>query len=149
MSDWIKWFEQPYAEDGDLLNDWVDNTLRHVSWRLFENQHNIVYMANETDNGIPRLKDEAVNIIRDTINAELSWLRNYMISRILVNYAKGNIDLGDEGKWYLDDQFDPEDAADFWDEIYRYIWDDYSKVLGEEKTAKLWEKWGYPPLKEK
>lgn len=146
MGTWLQYFENPYAEDDELLNDWVERTLRFTSWELFNKQDKIVYFANETDNGIPKLKEGALDVIHQTIIDELGWLRSYMLGRILVAYAKGNIDLGEEGKQYLDDQFDSEDTAEFWNEIYQYIWDDYSKMLGEERTAELWEKWGYPPL---
>lgn len=146
MFNWIEWFESPYAEDTALLNDWIERIIRRVSAELFNHQHDVVYMANETDNGIPKLKDEAINVIRQTTYSELGWFINYVINRILVAYAKNNIDLGDEGRWYIEDQFDPEDAADFWKEIDEYIWSDYAKFLGEEKTAELWEKWGKTPL---
>lgn len=148
MSNWIEWFETPYAENDDLMNDWVESILRRVSWELFERQHDIVKMAYETENGIPVLKDEAIGIIDQVITSKLGWLRSYMIGRILVSYAKGNIDLGEEGHWYMDDQFEPEDAADFWKEIDEYIWRDYAEVLGEERTAELWKKWGKAPLED-
>ena len=148
MSDMLKWFENPYADDCDLLNDWVEQIIKRVSWELFEHQHDVVYMANETDSGIPKLKEDAIDVMRQTINSELSWLRGYIISRILVAYAKDNIDLGDEGRWYIDDQFNPEDAANFWKEIDKYIWHDYVQFLGEERTAELWEQWGKAPLEE-
>ena len=148
MSNWIEWFEAPYAENDDLMNDWVETILHRVSWELFHHQHDIVKMAYETENGIPVLKDEAIEIIDQVITSELGWLRSYMIDRILVSYAKENIDLGEEGRWYMNDQFDPEDAADFWKEIDEYIWQDYAKVLGNEKTAELWKKWGKAPLED-
>ena len=148
MSNWIEWLETPYAENDDLMNDWVESILRRVSWKLFEHQHDIVKMAYETENGIPVLKDEAIEIIDQVITSELGWLRSYMIGRILVSYAKENIDLGEEGRWYMDEQFEPEDAADFWKEIDEYIWQDYAKVLGEEKTAELWKHWGKAPLED-
>ena len=148
MSNWIEWFETPYAENDDLMNDWVESILRRVSWELFERQHDIVKMAYETENGIPVLKDEAIGIIDQVITSKLGWLRNYMIGRILVSYAKGNIDLGEEGRWYIDEQFKPEEAADFWKEIDEYIWRDYAEVLGEERTAELRKKWGKAPLED-
>lgn len=148
MSNWLQYFENSYAEDDELFNDWIERTLHHISWELFNKQDKVVYFASETNNGIPKLKEDALDVIRQTIISELGWLRSYMLDRILVAYAKGNIDLGEEGKWYLDNQFEPEDAADFWNEIYQYIWDDYSKMLGDAKTAELWKKWGYPALKE-
>ena len=146
MSDWIKFFEAPYAEDDTLMNDWVERIIHRVSAELFHHQHDVVYMANETDNGIPKLKDEAVDVIHQTVHSELGWVVDYIISRILVAYAKSNIDLGDEGRWYIEDRLDPENAADFWTEIDEYIWSDYTRFLGEEKTAELWEKWGKTPL---
>lgn len=148
MSSWIEYFENPYAEDDELMNDWVETIIHRVSWELFDHQQDIIKMAHETENGIPVLKDEAIQIIGQVIISELGWLRSYILDRILVSYAKGNIDLGEEGRWHISDQFDPEDAADFWKEIDEYIWQDYAKVLGEEKTAKLWEKWGKAPLED-
>ena len=65
MSNWIEWFETPYAENDDLMNDWVESILRRVSWELFERQHDIVKMAYETENGIPVLKDDEVKLIID------------------------------------------------------------------------------------
>lgn len=148
MSNWIEYFENPYAEDDELMNDWVETIMHRVSWKLFDHQRDIIKMAYETENDIPVLKDEAIEIIDQVITSELGWLRSYIINRILVSYAKGNIDLGEEGRWYMDEQFDPEDAADFWKEIDKYIWQDYAKVLGDEKTAELWKKWGKAPLED-
>lgn len=149
MSNWLEWFESPYAEDDTLMNDWVERIISGVSVELFHHQHDVVYMANETDNGIPKLKDEAVDVIHQTIYSQLGWVISYITDRILIAYAKSNIDLGDEGRWYMEDKFDPEDAADFWKEIDEHIWSNYAKFLGEEETAKLWEKWGKTPLNHK
>ena len=148
MSNWIKYFENPYAEDDELMNDWVETIIHRVSWELFDHQQNVIKMAHETENGIPILKDKAIKIIDQVITSELGWLRSYILNRILVSYAKGNIDLGEEGRWYINDQFDPEDAANFWKEIDEYIWHDYAQFLGDEKTAELWKQWGKAPLEE-
>lgn len=142
MSEWIKMYERPYAEDNALLNDFVSNILRHTSWHLFEKQEEIVYMANETENGIPKIKEGAIDIIRAELNHELAWLREYMVDRILISYLKGNIESNEEVDYRFRNDFDEEDYADFCKEIDEYIWNDYARVLGEEKTAELWKKWG-------
>lgn len=148
MENWVKWYEQPYAEDDSLLNEFIEDALRRISWRLFDNQEKVVYMANETDNGIPKMREDAIDYIRMVARNELGWLVNYMVNRILVSYMKGNIDPSEEVKWWFKEDLPEGDDEEFWKEINEYIWQDYAKVLGEEKTAELWEKWGKVPLED-
>lgn len=151
MDKWIDWYEQPYTDDEDKLNDFIEQTLHRVSWHLFEEQEKIVYMANETENGIPKMKEGAIDKISQQIHSEFSWLVNYMINRILIAYMKSNIDPSDEVKyWFEDDLRDPEEdnIGQFWKEIDDYIWNDYAEVLGEKRVAELWKKWGKTPLED-
>lgn len=148
MENWVKWYEQPYAEDDSLLNEFIEDALRRTSWKLFGNQEKVVYMANETDNGIPKMREDAIDYIRMVARNELGWLVNYMVNRILVSYMKGNIDPSEEVKWWFKEDLPEGDDEEFWKEINEYIWQDYAKVLGEEKTAELWEKWGKVPLED-
>ena len=148
MENWVKWYEQPYAEDDSQLNEFIEDALRRISWRLFDNQEKVVYMANETDNGIPKMREDAIDYIRMVARNELGWLVNYMINRILVSYMKGNIDPSEEVKWWFKEDLPEGDDEEFWKEINECIWQDYAKVLGEEKTAELWEKWGKVPLED-
>lgn len=148
MENWVKWYEQPYAEDDSLLNKFVEDALRRISWRLFENQEDVVYMANETDNGIPKMREGAIDYIHMVARNELGWLVNYMVNRILVSYMKGNIDPSEEVKWWFKEDLPKGDDEQFWKEINEYIWQDYAEVLGEEKTAELWKHWGKVPLED-
>ena len=34
-------YTRPYAEEDELLNDYVDRILHNVTWKLFEDQQNI------------------------------------------------------------------------------------------------------------
>lgn len=148
MKDWMKWYEQPYADDDAKLNDFVEDHLKRVSWHLFEEQEKIVHMANETENGIPKMKEGAIQHIQRAIEREFDWLIGYMTSRILVSYLKGNIDPSDEVKsWFQDDLPEGEDEQ-FWNEIDDFIWEDYLKNIPEEQVRDLWEKWGKAPRKE-
>ena len=145
---WLEFYERPYADDDEKLNDFVQDTLRRVSWKLFENQKSVVHMAYETESGIPQFKDGAVDYIAQIIDNELGWLRSYMVNRILIAYVKSNIEMSEqvEDHFYFD--FEPEDYADFRKQLDDYIWNDYAENLGEERTAELWEKWGKAPRKE-
>lgn len=148
MEKWIDWYEKPYAEDDIKLNDFIEDALRHLSWELFRNQDKILYMANETDNGLPKMRDGAIDYIRIITNNKLNWLVTYMINRILVAYLKGNIEPSEEIKRWFNEDLPEEDCEEFWADIDEYIWNDYAKYLGEERTAELWEKWGKAPRKE-
>ena len=148
MEKWIDWYEKPYAEDDIKLNDFIEDVLRHLSWELFRNQDKILYMANETDNGLPKMRDGAIDYIRIITNNKLNWLVTYMINRILVAYLKGNIEPSEEIKRRFNEDLPEEDCEEFWADIDEYIWNDYAKYLGEERTAELWKKWGKAPRKE-
>lgn len=148
MKKWIDWYENPYADDNDSLNDFVEKALGRVCWKLFENQEKILYMANETNNGIPKMREDAIDYISMTAHNELGWLVSYMINRILVAYLKGNVEPSEEIKWWFNEDLPEKEREQFWADIDEYIWNDYAKDLGEESTAKLWEKWGKAPRKE-
>lgn len=151
MDGWVKWYEQPYAEDDAKLNDFIEDALHRISWNLFHEQEKIVHMAYETENGLPKMKEGAIEEISNAARSELSWVVDYMVGRILVGYMKGNIEPSDEVKaWFEEDLLDPEEnnVDNFWKEINDYIWDDYAKMLGEARTAELWKGWNKEPRKE-
>ena len=87
---------RPYADDDHLLNDFVEDVLHHVSWKLFQHQEDFVCMAHEREDGIPLLKDNVIEVIDRLIDSELTWLYGYMTTRLLMSYRLNNIDLGDE-----------------------------------------------------
>lgn len=133
---------RPYAEDDYLLNTFVEETLRRVSWKLFQHQEDFVYMANEREDGIPVLKDNAVEVIDLTINSELSWLYGYMITRLLMSYRLNNIELGDEGTQWLRDELGEEEFFEWESRARKFIYNDYVKILGEERADEYFRKIG-------
>ena len=148
MRKWVDFYEQPYAEDDLLLNKFIEDILHRVSWKLFENQENVVYMAYETDSAIPKMREGAIDYIREVLRQELSgWMLPYMLNRILISYLKSNIEPSEDVKYHFNEDL-IEYSEDFWNEIDDYIWNDYAKQLGEARTAELWEKWGKAPRKE-
>lgn len=146
MTKWIDIYENDYAEENELLNDYVERMLQHISWKSFSNQEDIVFMCNETDNGIPKMKEGAIEVLHNMVNAELGFLREYLISRILVSLLKSNIDISEEVEWWFKDDIGEEDYEEFIQEVNQYIFDDYARNLGEARTLELWEKWGKPAL---
>lgn len=135
-------YTRPYAEDDYPLNNFVDDICRRLSWKMFENQEKICYNINEKNP--PMLKDNVIEYMRQTINSELSWVRHYIICRMLISYRMSNVDLGEEAKFYLREEFDEEDWAEFNKVINQYVWDDYVKYLGEEKAKEYFEKINRP-----
>lgn len=133
---------RPYAEDDYLLNTFVDETMRRVSWKLFEHQEDVLYMANETETGIPLLKDNAIEDMRDCVNEEFSWIRSYIITHLLMSYRLGNIDLGEEGDWWLREELGEKEYLEWESRARKAIYQDYAQNLGEEKADAYFEKIG-------
>lgn len=148
MNKMLDWYEEPYADDDALLNEFIERHLRRLSWGLFENQQDILYMANETDNKIPKMREGAIDYIRGKARLELSWLIEYMIDRTLISYLKENIEPSEEVKEWFRTGMSEENYEQLWADIDDYIWNDYAGVLGEARTAELWEKWGKKPREE-
>ena len=133
---------RPYADDDHLLNDFVEDVLHHVSWKLFQHQADFVCMAHERENGIPLLKDNVIEVIDHQIDSELSWLYGYMTTRLLMSYRLNNIDLGDEGTQWLRDDLGDELYLEWESRARKYIYNDYVKTLGEEKAEEYFRKIG-------
>lgn len=142
-------YTRPYAGDDALLNDSVENIIRRVSWKMFENQEEICHMISEKNP--PMLKDNVIDYMRQTINSELSWVRDYIICRILISYRMSNVDLGEEGERYLRDSLGEEVWDKFTDAANQHVWDDYVKYLGEDEAKLYFERINRPefiPVKE-
>ena len=135
-------YTRPFAEDDYTLNDFIKNALRNVSWGLFERQEEFCHMISECNP--PKLKDNAIDVMREEIRKEFSWIVDYMINYLLISYRLGNVDLGDEGEWYLRAGFNAEEWDNFNKAINAYIWEDYVKYLGVEEAKKHFEKINRP-----
>lgn len=125
-------FTRPYAEDDFTLNEFVDDLTRRLSWKMFDHQEEVCF--NISEKNPPMLKENVITYMQNVLNTELGWVRNYIICRMLIAYRMGNVDLGEEGEWYLREEFDEEGWADFNKTMNDYVWRDYAQFLGEEKT---------------
>ena len=131
-------YTRPYAENDYSINDFVDNLTRSLSWYMFEHQDEICY--NVSEKNPPMLKDCAIERMQNFLNTEFGWVRNYIICRMLISYRMSNVDLGNEGEWYLREEFDDEEWADFNKAMNEYVWNDYCRFLGEEKAKAYFER---------
>ena len=135
-------YTRPFADDDAPLNDFIDDLTRRLSWYMFEHQNEICY--NISEKNPPMLKDNVIERMQNFLNTEFGWVRDYIISRMLISYRMSNVDLGFEGEWYLRESLGDEDWADFNKTMNKYVWDDYCKYLGPEKAKKYFMKINRP-----
>ena len=135
-------FTRPFAEDDYLLNDFVDNLTHSLSWYMFKHQEEICYMISEKNP--PMLKDNVIERMQNYLNTEFGWIRNYIICRMLISYRMANVDLGEEGEWYLREEFNDEEWDQLNDALNKYVWNDYCKYLGPDKAREHFEKINRP-----
>lgn len=121
-------YTRPYAEEDALLNDFIDNLVRRLSGKMFTHQEEICYTI--TEKNPPMLKDNVIDYMRQAINNELGWVRDYVICRMLISYRLSNVDLGEEAEWYLRDSLGEEEWAKFEEAAKKFIWNDYAKFCG-------------------
>lgn len=133
-------YTRPYAEEDELLNDYVDRILHNVTWKLFEDQQNICYMINEKNP--PMLKDNFIEVATRYIEHEFGWLREYLLIRLLIEYRLSNLDLGEENEEWLKDMLGEEEYENFEKIAKEYIYKDYVKMLGQEEADLYFEKIG-------
>lgn len=131
-------YTHPFAEDDALLNDFIDDLIRQLSLEMFKHQEEICY--NISQKNPPMLKDNVIERMQNVLNVKMGFVRDYIISRMLISYRMSNIDLGSEGEWYLRESLGDEDWADFNKAMNKYVWDDYCKYLGPEKTKEYFMK---------
>jgi len=131
---------RPFADDESLLNDFVNRIIFDVSWDLFRDQEEICNMATRT--APPLLKDNVVDHIKMYVNRELSFLRIYITTYILMSYRFSNIDLGPEAEWWLKEELGEEEYEAFEKAAKEYIYNDYVKHLGQEKADAYFERIG-------
>lgn len=135
-------YTRPFAEDNALLNDFISDLIRQLSWEMFEHQDEICYGISQKNP--PMLKDNVIEHMQNVLNVRLGHVRNYIISRMLISYRMSNVDLGFEGEWYLRESFDDETWTEFNKSVNKYIWDDYCKYLGPEKAKEHFMKINRP-----
>ena len=130
-----------YFDDDELAADWFNDLCRRLNWKFFEHQEEMLYMANETENGIPRFKEGAIEKMKQVFNAELSWMRWCVIEGFIKSYRRQNIDLSDEMIDFLIDEMGMEAYGEWEIEARNQIVDDYAKYLGREKALELAKEW--------
>lgn len=135
-------YTRPFAEDDYTFNEYIDRLLKEVSWKLLEYQEEICYMINEKNP--PMLKDNAVSVMKEIIRPKFSWIIDYIICRILIEYRMGNVDLGENAEAYLREAFEDEEWDRLTEAINTYIWKDYSTSLGVEKAKEYFTRIGRP-----
>lgn len=135
-------YTRPFAEDDALLNDFIDDLIHQLSWEMYKHQDEICYDISQKNP--PMLKDNVIEHMQNILNVKMGFVREYIISRMLISYRMSNVDLGSEGEWYLRESFDDESWAEFNKSMNKYVWDDYCKYLGPEKAKEYFQKINRP-----
>ena len=135
-------YTRPFAEDDALLNDFIDDLIHQLSWEMYRHQDEICYDISQKNP--PMLKDNVIEHMQNVLNVKMGFVRDYIISRMLISYRMSNVDLGSEGEWYLRESFDDESWTEFNESMNKYVWDDYCKYLGPEKAKEHFKKINRP-----
>ena len=135
-------YTRPFAEDDALLNDFIDDLIHQLSWEMYKHQDEICYDISQKNP--PMLKDNVIEYMQNALNVKMGFVRDYIISRMLISYRMSNVDLGSEGEWYLRESFDDESWTEFNESMNKYVWDDYCKYLGSEKAKEHFKKINRP-----
>lgn len=131
-------YTRPYADDDVTLNDEINRIMGVLSWRMFEDQSQICY--NISEKNPPMFKDNVLAYMRDMINLEFGWIRDYIICKMFISYHLSNVDLGDVATEYLREAFSDEEWVKLNDAINHYVWEDYSNTIGKEEAIKYFTK---------
>ena len=146
---WVDMYLEPYAEEDETLNHWIDRLMRNVRWRLFENQEDWLYMAGELGEGMPpKFKDNARKAMYDACVDEFGWLISYMIDRLITEYRISNIDLDEDTIWNITEDL-PEGGYEEWEtECRKRIFNEYEQYLGHDRAIEhfkgIWTEGWFP-----
>lgn len=139
----LDWYLEDYSEDNETFNDWMDRTISHIKWDLFQHQHEWVYMSGELGEGaFPKFKDNAVEYLYDVVNIELREVKSYIVDRLIASYRLSNIDLDNNTIEMLKEDLGEANYKDWEEEARKRIYAEYEEHLGVEKTKELFkDKW--------
>lgn len=104
MNNWNDKFN--WCDSEDKLADYFNDICRHVSWKMFENQEEWLYMVNELGKGRnPKIKSfkEFEDAFDAAFNDYISMMRTTMFYGFLQEYADDDIDIDEETAYMLND----------------------------------------------
>ena len=141
MTTWNEKFN--YFDDEELAADWFNELCERLSWKFFENQEDILYMANELGPGsLPKFKEGAIEKMQATIVRELGWMIGCITTGFIESFRiDSNIDLSEEMEDWLIDEMGMDAYGEWEIEARNKIVEEYSKHLGREKALELAKEW--------
>ena len=130
-----------FCDEEETLANYFNRTTDRVIYNIFRNQEDLLYMVNETSNGVPKYKEGAIRKIYDMACGELAVFIECLIGSIIRHDRFSNIELSDEMiEWLIEDM--TEEGYNEWEQQAReYIFKDYAHIIGEDKAKELAVKW--------
>ena len=141
MVDWNEKFN--YFDKDTPAAEWFNHLCDRLSWKFFENQKDVLYMANELGPGaLPKFKEGAIEKMRDIIVQEFDWIISCIIDGFIKSFRiDSNVNLSEEMENWLIDEMGVEGYGDWEIEARNQIVDEYAFHLGREKALELAKEW--------
>lgn len=140
MANWNEKFN--WFDEEELAADWYNHLCQRLSWKFFEKQEDMLYMAGETDNDLPKFKEGAIDKMRETIYAELGWMVWGIIDGFIRSFRiDSNVELSEEMVDWLIEEMGADGYGDWEIEARNTIVDEYAEHLGRDKAIELAKKW--------
>jgi len=139
----MNWNEKAnYFDEDTLAAEWFNHLCHRVDVHIIKHQKELLYMASETENGLPKFKEGAIEQMRDYIIQELGWMIESIIDALIkVHRINGNIDLSEEMIYWLIDEMGAEGYGAWEIDARHKIFNEYADILGEDRAKELAEKW--------
>lgn len=101
-------------DDDYLAKDWYNYLMHEVSYEVFNRQEEIVYMSGELGKGrLPKIKDEAPEVIRNIIASKMAFFTESMTANILKSLIESNIDCSTELATELNEWYGSKEGREF------------------------------------
>ena len=87
---------EKYFENDTLANDWFENVMNRIFWKMFRSQEDWIHMAGELGKGRnPMIKsaEEFYGSFNEAWNEAFSWLKGFGMQEALRVYAEDGIDF--------------------------------------------------------
>lgn len=132
-----------YFDEDELAADWFNRICARVSWKAFEDQGSMVYMAGELGKGaLPKFKEGAIEHLQNTIVNELGWMIGCMTTGFIQHFRiASNVNLSEEMEEWLIDEMGADAYGEWEIEARNTIVDEYAEHLGRERALELAKDW--------
>lgn len=124
-----------YFDDDTLAADWLNELVRRISWDMFHNQQEWIYMHGELTSVKPCLKDNFFDVAGEAFDREIASLRSaFLVGLAKLHMEQGDIDVTPHIAQLINEYYDVEYLEEGYEDYYaRYHIDGVEPELAEEE----------------